>query len=211
MDIKLLSKVLGRDFTSEPDYYGFLGLDRFEVDTTKVIAAKRDLLKKVEVWQSHADPEILRVVQEILDIASKAETTLTDLRLKAAYDAALNLPRTDTGTIIPQATARKDAAATGDGAAPAYPKCKVIKFCVVGRRNDARVIYWGRLFVYSIVAGVCCGGTFEYLRYLVEQSWSAASILRMIGLIGAGVATILLVDGLMKPIENLDEYVPPEE
>ncbi len=84
---------------------------------------------------------------------------------------------------------------------------KTIHFCVVVRKEDVRVICWTRLFAFSILGGIAFGGTFEYLRYMVEGTWSLASILREVGMLGCGIGVVLLVDGLMKPIENLDPFV----
>ena len=91
MDIKLLAKILDREFTSEPDFYDLLGLKRFESDPAKVNIAKLDLIRSAREWQSHSDPSIVSAVHEILNTVSLADSTLTDLRMKTAYDAALRL------------------------------------------------------------------------------------------------------------------------
>ena len=102
MDIKLLSKMLGREFTSEPDYYELLGVKRREPDPAKVNTAKLDVIKRVMEWQTHRDPAVLKSVQEILNTVSLAESTLTDLRMKAAYDAALRLSKPCIETVAPE-------------------------------------------------------------------------------------------------------------
>lgn len=88
---------------------------------------------------------------------------------------------------------------------------KTIHFNVVVRKDDVRVICWKRLFAYSVIGGLLFGCIFEYLRFLLDNSWSIASLLREIGLVCVGIGIVLLIDGLMKPIEQLDPFLHPRD
>ena len=80
---------------------------------------------------------------------------------------------------------------------------RVIHFSVLRRKNGKRVTCWLRLLLFSLLAGLVFGGVFEYLRLLVDGVWSIGSSLREMALMGFGCGAILLVDGLLKPLERL--------
>lgn len=91
---QLQEELLGiRDDPNSLDYYALLKLRRFETNLDRIHQAALRQMKKLREWQLHPDPETAKIVHDLLNLLSRACTTLEVPDRKEDYDNELRNQR----------------------------------------------------------------------------------------------------------------------